>query len=243
MTPTTQPAADTVSITVTQAVNPAWFSPAVHWPGQTDLMTWCNQMGPALATILLIGGIVYLVFGVYMYKALITVNLAIVGGYLGAFIGHKTGGTGAMIPWALIGAFTFAAMTWPLMKYAVALMGGLYGFLLGAAIWHTAQLEAKYAWAGGGMGLIAFGMLSFILFRGSIMMYTSLQGSVMLVFGLLGLIFKYQSVSPKLVASLTSQPIVLPLTIFIPAVLGLIYQQTQFGGAPQAGGGGGGGKK
>ncbi|HEV2292804.1 MAG TPA: hypothetical protein VGR35_03060 [Tepidisphaeraceae bacterium] len=231
MTPATQPAAEAVGTTVTQAVNPAWFSPTVQWPGQTDLITWCNQMGPALATILLIGGVVYLVFGVYMYKALITINLAVVGAYLGAFIGFKTGGRAAMIPWALIGGFTFAAMTWPLMKYAVALMGGLYGFLLGAAIWHTAALEAKYAWAGGGMGLIAFGMLSFILFRGSIMMYTSLQGSVMLVFGLLGLIFKYQSVTPKLIASLTSQPILLPLSIFIPTVLGLIYQQTQFGAA------------
>ena len=231
MTPATQPAAEAVSTTAAAAVTPAWFNISVHWPGQTDLITWCNQMGPGLATILVIGGIVYLVFGVYMYKALITINLAIVGAYLGAFIGYKSGGNAAMIPWALIGGFSFAALTWPLMKYAVALMGGLYGFLLGASMWHTAQLEAKYAWAGGGMGLIAFGMLSFILFRGSIMMYTSLQGSVMLVFGLLGLIFKYQSVSPKLLASLTSQPIVLPLSIFIPTVLGLIYQQTQFGAA------------
>jgi hypothetical protein len=234
MTPATQPAVETAT-TVKAAINPAWFNVSVHWPGQTDLMTWCNQMGPALATILVIGGIVYLVFGVYMYKALITVNLAVVGAYLGAFIGYKTGGSAAMIPWSLIGGFTFAAMTWPLMKYAVAIMGGLYGFLLGAALWHTAHLEAKYAWAGGGMGLIAFGMLSFILFRGSIMMYTSLQGSVMLVFGLLGLIFKYQSVSPKLMASLTSQPVALPLAIFVPTVLGLIYQQTQFGAAAAGG--------
>jgi hypothetical protein len=235
MTPATQPAAEAAATTVSQSVNPAWFNVAGHWPGQTDLMTWCNHMGPALATILVIGGIVYLVFGVYMYRALITVNLAVVGVYLGALIGFKTGGHAAMIPWAMIGGFSFAALAWPLMKYAVALMGGLYGFLLGAAVWHTAGLEAKYAWAGGGMGLIAFGMLSFILFRGSIMMYTSLQGSVMLVFGLLGLIFKYQSVSPKLLASLTSQPIVLPLSIFVPTVLGLIYQQTQFGAA-EAGG-------
>ncbi|MGB7157709.1 MAG: hypothetical protein WBD40_06560 [Tepidisphaeraceae bacterium] len=236
MTPATQPAVEAAS-----AVNPAWLNVSVHWPGQTDLITWCNNMGPGLATILVIGGIVYLVFGVYLYKALITINLAVVGAYLGALIGFKTGGSAAMIPWALIGAFCFAALTWPLMKYAVAVMGGLYGFLLGAAIWRTGGLEARYAWAGGGMGLIGFGMLSFILFRGSIMMYTSLQGSVMLVFGLLGLIFKYQSLSPKLLASLTSQPIVLPLSIFIPTVLGLIYQQTQFGAAAESGGGGGGG--
>jgi len=237
MTPAaTQPAVEAASSA------PAWLNWIVHWPGQTDLITWCNKMGPGMATILLIGGIVYLIFGVYMYKALITVNMAVVGAYLGALLGYRTGGNGAMIPWALIGAFCFAALTWPMMKYAVAVMGGLYGFLLGAAIWRTGNLEARYAWAGGGMGLIGFGMLSFILFRGSIMMYTSLQGSVMLVFGLLGLIFKYQSVSQTLTTSLTGQPIVLPLAVFIPTVLGLIYQQTQFGAAAE-GGGGGGGKK
>jgi len=224
MTPATQPAVDAAA----RVVHPAWINVSVQWPGQTDLISWCNQMGPGLATLLVLGGIVYLVFGVYLYKVLITINLAIVGAYVGAVIGFKTGGNGAMIPWALIGAFCCAALAWPLMKYAVALMGGLYGFLLGAAVWRTGALEANYAWAGGGMGLIGFGMLSFILFRGSIMMYMSLQGSVMLVFGLLGLIFKYQTLSPKLAASLSEQPIVLPLSIFIPAVLGLIYQQTQF---------------
>ncbi len=237
MTPATQPAVDAARA----ASYPVWLNISVHWPGQTDLITWCNQMGPGLATILVMGGLVYLVFGVYLYKVLITINLAVVGAYMGALIGLKTGGSAAVIPWALIGAFCCAALTWPLMKYAVAVMGGLYGFLLGAAIWRTGGLESYYAGAGGGMGLIGFGMLSFILFRGSIMMYTSLQGSVMLVLGLLGLIFKYQSLSPKLLASLTSQPIVLPLSIFIPAVLGLIYQQTQFG-AVEAGGGGSGKK-
>jgi hypothetical protein len=240
MTPATHPVVDAAAQAA--AAGPAWLNLSTTFPGQTDLLTWCNQMGPGLATILLIGGIVYLIFGVYLYKALITINLAAVGGYLGAVIGYRTGGTGAMIPWALIGAFCLAALTWPLMKYAVALMGGLYGFLLGAAIWRTGGLEARYAWAGGGMGLIGFGMLSFILFRGSIMMYTSLQGSVMLVFGLLGLIFKYQSVAPTITSSLKGQPIMLPLSIFIPTVLGLIYQQTHFGAAAQPGGGGGGKK-
>jgi hypothetical protein len=234
MTPATQPAVDAAAAAAT---NPAWLNVSVQWPGQTDLITWCNQMGPGLATVLLIGGVIYLIFGVYMYKALITINLAVVGAYLGAVLGYRTGGSAAMVPWALIGAFVFAALTWPLMKYAVALMGGLYGFLLGASIWRTGGLEAHYAWAGGGMGLIGFGMLSFILFRGSLMMYTSLQGSVMLVFGLLGLIFKYQNLAPKIIASLTTQPIVLPLSIFIPTVLGLIYQQTQFGAASAAAGG------
>jgi hypothetical protein len=62
-------------------------------------------------------------------------------------------------------------------------------------------------------------------------MYTSLQGSVMLVFGILGLLLKYQNVAPKLGENLSLRPFLLPISIFIPAILGLIYQQTQYGEA------------
>jgi hypothetical protein len=82
------------------------------------------------------------------------------------------------------------------------------------------------------MGLIFFGMLSFLLFRGSVMMYTSLQGSVMLVFGLLGLVYKYQELAPKITDNLTARAFILPLTIFVPATIGLIWQQTQFPAQP-----------
>jgi hypothetical protein len=71
-------------------------------------------------------------------------------------------------------------------------------------------------------------MLSFLLFRGSVMMYTSLQGSVMIVFGLLGLIYKYQDLAPKITESLSGKSFILPMVIFIPATIGLIWQQTQF---------------
>jgi hypothetical protein len=81
-------------------------------------------------------------------------------------------------------------------------------------------------------------MFAFILFRASIMMYTSLQGSVMLVFGILGMIYKYQSVAPSLTDSLTVKPFLLPILILVPAMAGIIYQQSAY-----AGGGGGGEKK
>ena len=59
-------------------------------------------------------------------------------------------------------------------------------------------------------------------------MYTSLQGSVMLVFGLLGLIYKYQELAPKVSDNLSARTFILPLCIFVPATLGLIWQQTQY---------------
>jgi hypothetical protein len=196
-------------------------------------------MGALTAALLVLAGCVYLVFGMYAYRALITINAAVAGAYLGALIGTKAGNATAG---AMVGGFAACALAWPMMKYAVAITGAVFGLLLGASIWRAAGLEAQYAWAGGGMGLIFFGMLSFLLFRGSIMMFTSLQGSVMLVFGLLGLIYKYQDLAPKVNDHLLARQFLLPLFIFVPATLGLIWQQTQYpGGAPSPAGGNGGG--
>src|SRR5687768_6855723 len=195
-------------------------------------------MGALTAALLVIAGVTYLLFGVYAYRALVTINAAVVGTYLGAIIGHRAGNATAG---AMVGGFAACALAWPLMKYAIALMGGVFGMLLGASIWRAAGLESQYAWAGGGMGMIFFGMLSFLLYRGSIMMFTSLQGSVMLVFGLLGLIYKYQELAPHVSHNLLARQFLLPLFIFIPATLGLLWQQTQYpGAAPQPAGGGGG---
>jgi hypothetical protein len=73
--------------------------------------------------------------------------------------------------------------------------------------------------------LIFFGMLSLILFRGSVIVYTSLQGSVMLVFGIFGLIYKYQSLAPDLTIMLNQRTFMLPALVFVPAIIGLLFQQ------------------
>jgi hypothetical protein len=211
--------------TQTMLSHPAWLPAPEHWPGQVDLITWCQHMSPGAAAILVLGGVVYLVFGIYLFRALVTVNAALFGAYIGAWVGQKLDST---MPGLLVGMVLAAALAWPLMKYAVAAMGGAYGALLGAALWQTVGLEPAFAWAGAAIGLVAFGLLSFILFRGSIMMYTSLQGSVMLVFGLLGLLLKYQDIAPTLLNSMNARPFVLPMAIFIPAIIGLIFQQSQF---------------
>jgi hypothetical protein len=53
------------------------------WPHQGDLLTWCQHMTPGVATLLIIMGIVYLLFGYQIFKGLVLVNAAVVGAYLG----------------------------------------------------------------------------------------------------------------------------------------------------------------
>jgi hypothetical protein len=207
------------------------------WPREHDLLTWCQQMTPGVAAALIIVGIVYLLFGYQIFKILVLVNAAVVGAYVGADLGRQ-GDAGTI--GAVICAIVAAAIAWPTMKYAVAIMGGLFGALLGASLWRGVDLDPNLIWAGALVGLVGFGMLSFVLFRGSVMMYTSLQGAFMMVFGILGLIYQYADVAKQVTAHLKIQPVLLPAAIFIPALIGLIFQQHS---TASPGGHGGGHKK
>ena len=208
------------------ATTQAW-SPALpaHWPAQMDLLTWCQNMGPGEACILVLPGIVYLLFGYAIFKVLVTLNATLAGAYLGALLG-RTGN--AVAAGALIGAITAAAITFPCMKYAISLMGGIFGAALGASLWRQANLQPELAWAGALSGLILFGMLSMIIFRGSVILYTSLQGAVMMVFGILSLMYKYQSLSKDVTDVFTSKTFLLPTVVLVPALIGLLFQQTMY---------------
>ena len=204
-----------------------WTPPGFpdHWPAQIDLLTWCQNMGPAEACILVIAGLIYLLFGYAIFKALVTLNAMAAGAYLGALIGKNAD---SMAGGAFVGAVVAAAITYPLLKYAVTFMGGVFGAALGASLWRQANLAPELVWAGALSGLIFFGMLSMIIFRGSVILYTSLQGAVMLVFGIMSLIFKYQAVGPDLTVMLTSKTFLLPAAVFVPAIIGLLFQQQMY---------------
>lgn len=196
-----------------------------HWPAQTDLLTACQNMMPGEACLLVLVGIVYLLFGYAIFKPLVTLNAMAAGAYVGVLIGRSANSAAAG---AFIGAVVLAAITFPLMKWAVMLMGGIFGGALGASLWRQANLQPELAWAGALSGLIFFGMLSLILFRGSVILYTSLQGSVMLVFGIISLLYKYQSMAPSVTDVFSKRAFVLPMVVFVPALLGLLYQGTMY---------------
>jgi len=199
-----------------------WLAFPYYWPEQADLLTWCHEMSAALGLLLLLLGLVYLLFGFYLLKPLVVLNAAFVGSVIGVIISKRFGGP---VPCAVLGGFIAGAVTYPLMKWAVAVMGGLFGAVLGVTLWRMFGLEMGFAWTGAMMGLIACGLFCFILFRGSAMAYTSLQGSAMVIFGVLILAYKYSWFAENLSYSFNGKPFLLPMTVFIATILGLIYQQ------------------
>lgn len=211
--------------TTTPHAAPVWFPTQFpsHWPGQNDIVSWCAKIGPAESAVLILMGIVYMLWGIKIFRILVMLNAAVLGAYLGAALGEKSRDP---IPCAVIGAFTAAAISFPLMKYMVAVMGGAFGAILGATIWRImSPHNADLTWLGAIIGLICFGALSLAVFHGCVMMYTSLQGAVMLIFGILGLIFQYRDTVQIIPAQLYTRPFILPAAIFISMLIGLTYQQ------------------
>ena len=203
--------------------------PPPHWPVQGDLLEWCRVAGPGVAVILILGGIVFLLFGYSIFKVLVTLNAAVLGGYVGTLLGESSG---VEIPAAIVGGLLAATAAWPTMRYSVAIMGGLFGAVLGVTFWRLANLDPEFGWSGGMTGLVFFGLLSFLLFRECIITYTSLQGSVMLIFGILGLLLKYQDIGDPLSHHFQIKPFLLPLAIFIPTLCGFIYQRAMIPAGP-----------
>lgn len=195
-----------------------------HFPMRQDLLQWCQSMGPGTAILIMILGIVYLLYGWTMFKGLVLLNAMLIGGYIGVVMGNRYGEY--PVAGGLIGLAIAGILTWPLMKWAVAVIGGLVGAVLGGAVWQTMNYDPTYVWAGALIGLVTFGLFSFILFRASVIMYTSFQGGLMIAMGILGLGFKNPDVSSKLTSSINTQPLMLPVFVAVAVVLGLIYQQT-----------------
>ncbi|HEY2589113.1 MAG TPA: hypothetical protein VGI81_25445 [Tepidisphaeraceae bacterium] len=201
---------------------PEWFHPPAHWPAQGDLLSWCMHMNAGLAALLIGLGIIYLLFGFKMFRVLMMLNAAALGAAVGFAVGQRTDlGLALMV----LCGFVAAAVTWPLMKWAIAILGGLTGALLGACLWQTVGLDPHFAWSGALTGLVLFGMLSFIVFRGSVTMYMSVQGAAMLILGTLGMLCKYDQIAPKVTHTMSLRPFLLPMAVIIPAIIGILYQQ------------------
>ena len=193
-----------------------------------------QPMSLVWATVFLVAGLTTLLGGYKYYKCVTVVLAMTLGGIVGYQLGDKIGA--AYIVAGCL-AMLLAVTCFPLMKYAVAIMGGLAGAFLGANVWVAvaklmfegpqAESFADNAWVGALVGLIVLGMLAFILFKLTVVLFTSVSGSTIAVIGGLALLFQIPDWRVRIVDSIAVHPIVIPLLIVVPAVVGLLVQQSE----------------
>jgi hypothetical protein len=184
------------------------------------------------ALIAVFFGAVYMLYGWRIFKVLAVVSF----GMLGLFIGRKVGGMiGSSLWGAIIGLVGLAVLSIPLMKWAVSILGAVAGGIITGGIWYACGLPEQYLWAGAITGFIAGGMMSFIVFRISVMLFTSLCGSVLVLVGMLALLHLYeknQAVPTNYISSLINgHSWFLPVLLIFTTVVGMVVQNRLVKGA------------
>jgi hypothetical protein len=107
-----------------------------------------------------------------------------------------------------------------------------------ATVQNTARPDPSQQtyWVGALIGLLVCGMLAFILFKLSVVLFTSVSGATIALFGALSLLLQIPAWRSDIIQSLHDNAMVLPLLVVVPAIIGLIFQQSQSsssgGGAP-----------
>ncbi len=186
-------------------------------------------------------GALLMIFGFKAYRWIVFLNFIALGYWLGELLGQKSevGMVGGVVGGVLMG---IVAM--PFMKYAVAVCGGLVGAVIGMLVWTYCKQPLDMAWAGGLVGLAVLGMLSFILFKTTVILFTSVEGAAMFVLGASALLMRYPPWSQDVGNSLVNKPVLMPLLVTSIAILALFWQHQRHGligheGAPGGGKSGG----
>lgn len=191
------------------------------------------------ALLMLSVGIVYILYGWRIFRALVVISFGFIGMFLGMLTADKLLSSEHALMWGgVIGMGLFAAIAVPLMKWCVSVLGAIAGGILTSGIWIALNLSDNYLPAGFIVGFIAGGLISFIMLKISVMLFTSLGGSLITVTGLLALLHQYDKVvlqSEILYADrlINTHAWFLPVAIIIPTILGMLLQNKLIKQSPE----------
>jgi len=201
-------------------------------PSHIECIDYLEGVNAVWGFVLVVFGMVYLLKGWKTFKFLVVANALVLGVVLGGELGGLLKGENMPLFGSIAGGVLLAALAWPLMKAAVSVMGAMAGGLLGYGLWgqlaDTAGRPAlaEHAWAGGLLGLITLGLLAFVIFRLTIMIFTSFQGSMMIAAGFICLLLKYDPITEDLRANLVNNSELLSLLIVVLGLIGFAVQYT-----------------
>ncbi len=188
-----------------------------------ELLTALSNMHIVWASVLVVVGGLCVINGYRWHKWVVIICAFVAGLGLGHLLSGQMGQS--RIVMAAIGLLC-AVIATPLLRYVVAVFGGLTGAFIGANAW-TAFSDAPDAHlAGAAMGFIAVGMAAFLMYRLVIVLFTSIGGGAMAVLGTLTLMLHVPSWEASIRTSLAANDMLLPLLVTVAAVTGLVLQHS-----------------
>ena len=190
-----------------------------------ELLDQLMRMPLIAAAVVVVVGILCVFNGYRWHKWVV----AILAFFAGLAIGHAMSaqmGRPAVVA-AAVGCLC-AIIATPLLKISVAIFGGLTGAFIGVNAWSVAQPDAVDThWAGAIIGFIVLAMASLILYRLVVVLFTSVGGAAMVVFGSITLLMHVPSWSNAIREGLMSTPMLIPLLLALAAVGGFVLQESR----------------
>lgn len=183
-----------------------------------------TSLGLLEALMFISFGSVCLFYGWRVFKILVVICFGLLGLALGITVANKIMGPSNQVIGGLACMVLLAVLSVPLMRWSVCILGSVAGGILTSGIWYAAGLNEQYIWAGALVGMVAGGMISFIIFKIAVILFTSLGGSTLIVVGMLALLYLYPQTSGMVQALVFSKKWFLPSAITALTALGLVLQ-------------------
>ncbi len=191
-----------------------------------DMMwKYISSLGLVEALTFISFGSVCLFYGWRVFRILVTICFGLLGLALGVWANDRLIG-GDVIWLSLICSIFFAVLSVPFMRWGVTILGAVSGGILTAGVWLAAGLPEEYVWAGGLVGLIAGGMISFIVFKIAVILFTGLGGSTLMVVGVLAIIYRYMvdGKGEEFESFVQTNQWFLPVLLLAPMFVGMYFQ-------------------
>jgi|GEM_PF-3862496 len=179
------------------------------------------RMPEAMALIYFVGGLLFLIYGLKIYRVAVILAGAVVGAIAGSWAAAELG----FPPWvgALVIGLALAILAWPMQKLAVFLLGGYFGILFLSPTLAELFGERLYLlWIV--VSFLCLGVLCLLLFKPVVIVATSFEGAALIVGAVLVVGWHR---FPKAAANLVNTSPELILLVFL--LLGLVGIFMQIG--------------
>jgi len=177
-------------------------------------------------------GVVWLFYGWRIFKILVTICFGMLGLVLGVWANQQLI-DGNSFWLGLICAMFFAVLSVPFMRWGVSVLGAISGAVLaGGAAFALGLNDQKLLLAGSLIGLVAGGMISFIIFKIAVILFTSLGGSVLVAVGALAIMCHHLMSQEQFRGFLVQNVWFVPAIVLIPMGIGVFLQNKFIKAAP-----------
>jgi len=169
-------------------------------------------------------GVVCLFYGWRVFRILVIISFSLLGLVLGLMAAEKISGDSHQIIGGIAGLVLMAVLSVPLMRWAVCILGAIAGGVLTSSVWYACGLNENYIIAGALIGIIAGGMISFIVFKIAVMLFSSFGGSALMVVGMLALLYLYPDTTEQVQSMVFDEKWFLPVALIAPTLIGVCVQ-------------------